>query len=75
MMGYNLLFCARGKEKAKIAPIARHVKDQLDIIAFIFFTAQADIETFNTPPKQEKNKTSLVQETVTQKNHSNNAVD
>lgn len=47
-------FCARGKEKAKIAPIARHVKDQLDIIAPTFFTAQADIETFNTPPKQEK---------------------
>ena len=57
MMGYNLLFCTREKEKAKIAPIARHVKDQLDINASVFFTVQTNIKTLkvlNTPLKQEK---------------------
>ena len=57
MMDYNLLFCTGEKETTKIAPVARHIKDQLDIIASIFFTVQADIETvkvLNTPPKQEK---------------------
>ena len=56
MMGY-LLFCTGEKEKTKIALIARHIKDKLDIIASIYFTIQLDIETvkvLNTPPKQEK---------------------